>query len=272
VRALAALAPLALVACAETSSLQGAYAKAEARRLSMGLMREDDGNDVPFDQEYLARHFQRLAFYSGPPAASPSAFRPDDAFKLVKWRGAVRWSLRGDGVSDRDRADVAALFDRIARATGLTIEGRGGERADIAINIVTRRDRVWRSRWLGNRLIQTPLPDLDLWLASEHIPCMHMFRRSKSNSGYAVKIFMRDEASARLRRACPHEGIARSVGLLGPGRDVRPSIFNGDKEFALLTRHDELLLEILYDPRLSPGMTEAEAMPIVRRIAAELAL
>jgi hypothetical protein len=101
---------------------------------------------------------------------------------------------------------------------------------------------------------------------------MHMFRRSKSNSGYAVKIFMRDEASARLRRACPHEGIARSFGLLGPGRDVRPSIFNGDKAFALLTRHDELLLEILYDPRLSPGMTEDEAMPIVRRIAAELAL
>ncbi|MEZ5685909.1 MAG: DUF2927 domain-containing protein, partial [Paracoccaceae bacterium] len=40
--------------------------------------------------------------------------------------------------------------------------------------------------------------------------------------------------------------------------------------FALLTRHDELLLRMLYDPRLTPGMTEAEARPIVQTIAAEL--
>ncbi|WP_372802367.1 DUF2927 domain-containing protein, partial [Paracoccus seriniphilus] len=45
---------------------------------------------------------------------------------------------------------------------------------------------------------------------------------------------------------------------------------NDDEEFALLTRHDELLLQILYDPRLRPGMTAAEATPIVRSIATEL--
>ena len=38
----------------------------------------------------------------------------------------------------------------------------------------------------------------------------------------------------------------------------------------LINRHDELLLQILYDRRLRPGMTEAEAAPIVRRIAGEL--
>ncbi len=51
---------------------------------------------------------------------------------------------------------------------------------------------------------------------------------------------------------------------------ARPSIFNDDEEFALLTRHDELLLRILYDRRLQPGMTKAQAVPIVRQIAAEL--
>jgi len=52
---------------------------------------------------------------------------------------------------------------------------------------------------------------------------------------------------------------------------VRPSIFNDDGEFALLTDHDEDLLRILYDLRLAPGMTAEQAMPIVRRIAGELA-
>ena len=45
---------------------------------------------------------------------------------------------------------------------------------------------------------------------------------------------------------------------------------NDDEEFAYLTRHDELLLKILYDSRLRPGMTEAEARPIVLQIAREL--
>ncbi|MFT7253735.1 MAG: hypothetical protein ACI81Q_001152, partial [Paracoccaceae bacterium] len=48
---------------------------------------------------------------------------------------------------------------------------------------------------------------------------------------------------------------------------ARPSIFNDDEEFALLTTHDELLLRILYDPRLSPGMQPDQARPILRVIA-----
>jgi hypothetical protein len=67
-----------------------------------------------------------------------------------------------------------------------------------------------------------------------------------------------------------HEEIAQGLGLPNDSPAARPSIFNDDEEFALLTRHDELLLRILYDERLSPGMEPDEARPIVRRIAEEL--
>jgi Protein of unknown function (DUF2927) len=60
------------------------------------------------------------------------------------------------------------------------------------------------------------------------------------------------------------------MGLPNDDAAVRPSIFNDGKEFGVLTAHDELLLRILYDPRLEPGMTPATAMPLVRRIIAEL--
>ncbi len=60
------------------------------------------------------------------------------------------------------------------------------------------------------------------------------------------------------------------MGLLNDDENVRPSIFNDDQEFALLTRHDELLLRILYDRRLAPGMSPETAMPIVDQIVAEL--
>ncbi|MEL7179999.1 MAG: DUF2927 domain-containing protein, partial [Pseudomonadota bacterium] len=50
---------------------------------------------------------------------------------------------------------------------------------------------------------------------------------------------------------------------------ARPSIFNDDDEFALLTTHDELLLRMLYDARLQTGMDPAIAAPIARQIARE---
>ena len=81
---------------------------------------------------------------------------------------------------------------------------------------------------------------------------------------------IRSETPPRLRRSCVHEELAQGLGLANDSRQVRPSIFNDDEEFAYLTRHDELLLKILYDSRLRPGMTEAEARPIVLQIAREL--
>ena len=51
---------------------------------------------------------------------------------------------------------------------------------------------------------------------------------------------------------------------------ARPSIFNDDEEFALLTDQDELMLRMLYSPELRPGMSAAEARPIVESLAASL--
>ena len=81
---------------------------------------------------------------------------------------------------------------------------------------------------------------------------------------------IRAENPDLFRLSCIHEELAQGLGLANDSPAARPSIFNDDEEFALLTTHDELLLRILYDLRLSPGITADEARPIVRKIAAEL--
>ncbi|MDM7255630.1 MAG: DUF2927 domain-containing protein, partial [Paracoccus sp. (in: a-proteobacteria)] len=86
---------------------------------------------------------------------------------------------------------------------------------------------------------------------------------------HAVAV-IRAELPPRLRMSCIHEELAQGMGLANDSPRARPSIFNDDEEFALLTRHDELLLRLLYDRRLRPGMTQAEAAPLIRSIAAEL--
>jgi hypothetical protein len=84
---------------------------------------------------------------------------------------------------------------------------------------------------------------------------------------YAV---IRAEHPDLLRLSCFHEEIAQGLGLANDSRSARPSIFNDDEEFALLTTQDEYMLRMLYDPALQPGMTEAQARPIIETLAARL--
>jgi hypothetical protein len=80
---------------------------------------------------------------------------------------------------------------------------------------------------------------------------------------------IRSEQPDLMRLSCIHEEIAQGLGLANDSPGARPSIFNDDDEFALLTSHDEALLSMLYDPRLRPGMRLDEAHPILRELARE---
>jgi hypothetical protein len=81
---------------------------------------------------------------------------------------------------------------------------------------------------------------------------------------------IRAEHPDLMRLSCMHEEITQGLGLANDSPVARPSIFNDDEEFALLTPMDELMLKMLYNPLLTPGMTEAEARPIVDSLATAL--
>jgi hypothetical protein len=66
---------------------------------------------------------------------------------------------------------------------------------------------------------------------------------------------IRAEHPDLLRLSCLHEEIDPGPWPAERFPARRPSIFNDDEEFALLTTQDELMLKILYDPALRPGMT-----------------
>ena len=92
-----------------------------------------------------------------------------------------------------------------------------------------------------------------------------------SGNEYKTAIaLIRAEHPPLLRRSCIHEELAQGLGLTNDSPRARPSIFNDDEEFAYLTSHDEMLLRMLYDRRLQPGMSLDEARPIAARIAREM--
>ena len=71
-----------------------------------------------------------------------------------------------------------------------------------------------------------------------------------------------------MRQSCIEEELAQGMGLSNDSRDARPSIFNDDEEFGVLTRHDELLLRMLYSDSLRCGMSAGAVDDYVETLAA----
>ena len=76
-------------------------------------------------------------------------------------------------------------------------------------------------------------------------------------------------AQARSRGklvACIVEEITQVLGLPNDSDTAYPSIFNDHTPEDLLSTLDVVLLQLLYEPELKPGMTKTQVKPIVRKI------
>ncbi|AHM05606.1 Tellurite resistance protein (telA) [Roseibacterium elongatum DSM 19469] len=177
-----------------------------------------------------------------------------------------------DAQRAEDRSVLSTYASRLARVTDHSIRTvtSGGNFHVLFLN----RDEQRRAGDLVRDLVPGISPETvnEIQTLSRFTFCsVYAFSVAGGGSTYVAAIaIIRDEHPDLLRRSCIHEEVAQGLGLPNDSPAARPSIFNDDEEFALLTRHDELLLRMLYDDRLTPGMQPDEARPIVRRIAAEL--
>ena len=259
---------------AQSAALASYYQQVQNSLLAQGLLRTDRGTDVPITANMLATNFLRIAFYeeySGGGTVTQSA-----PITLTRWQAPVRVALHfGASVSpDRqsaDRAKVASYLARLAQLTGHDI-GLSDTNPNFFVTIANVNER----RALGPK-IRTALPQLS---ASQIAGVTNLDRSTyclvwtQSDSATAhyerAFVYIPSEHPDLMRLACIHEELAQGLGLPNDSGLNRPSIFNDDEEFALLTRQDEWMLRILYDPALRAGMTEAEARPIVQSLARRL--
>ena len=73
-----------------------------------------------------------------------------------------------------------------------------------------------------------------------------------------------------LRRRCIVEEVVQAAGLPADACEYAPSLFCESNHADRPTAADMVLLRALYDPRLAPGMPQAQAMPIAREVIREL--
>lgn len=84
-------------------------------------------------------------------------------------------------------------------------------------------------------------------------------------------ILIWDDLPPDYIRRCLIQEMAQSMGLPNDIDDRDGTVFSSGSNRNSLSESDKLMLQILYDERLQPGMSENEAMPIVREIISRAA-
>ncbi len=246
------------------------WRKYEAMLTDKGKLRADRAPaDAPYSNADLVRDFQAIMLHREHARKGGDFVKDAAARRLKKLAPEVRIDIRGSTVDDADMANIRDLMGRLGRVTGVHMV-ESPEDPTIRLMILTQEERLAFARYAA----QSPR-----WkFISQNVAnglgravCGTYYSRDRQRPGRVDYIIVIPaEVHGILRRSCIEEEMGQTFG---PGADydkARPSIFNDDAEFALMTDHDEDLLRILYDPRLKAGMTADEAMPVVEAIVQEL--
>lgn len=169
------------------------------------------------------------------------AFEPNDRSyyddRLWRWG----WPIRVEIIGSRAYRDlVAAQVTQLGEITGLPVEMDSG-RATMLIEFSRRDQRSYCN-----------------------------FRLLGSPGAYVAEIYIATDQPERHIRRCITQELSQAMGLLADTDGRRDTAFSSGIGTEYLTEADLALFAILYDRRLRAGMSREEAMPIVRRIVAEL--
>ena len=284
-----------MAGCAKQVSGGIDWYKVTAKLQSRGKMLTNRGRFEPLpDAETLAQNFRKAAFGEESNEAQELSGRDKKPpVHLRYWREPIVYQVLSLGGSGRLQAQTDIFMNRLAKLTGHPISAIApasdfpdAPEANVIIFQATDREmqrliaadgpltRGPNTYW---RVVKEQLREALVRWRVYPSPCGVQRRsvthpRSGQQMGetFFATVRIRAEVPEAFLDACIEEELGHVMGIGFDHRELHPSIFNDDQVFALLTRQDELMFRILYDPRLSPGMTPDEAMPIVREIAREL--
>ena len=297
IRRSAALAALALAGCsvapvqtaytppavtapsAKSVALAEYYADLQYNMRLRGLIREDDGAGVTtINGRILAENFEAIALFDEYQPGQAGFVARQTPSNIRRWEKPIRMSVEygasvPQGVRATDGAFVADYARHLSNLSGHLIQ-MTSQRPNYLVMVIGEDDRAaFANRFrsfvpgVSDRTIS------DFMNLPRSILCL-VYAFPSQNGGHsydrAVAV-IRAEHPTLMRRSCIHEELAQGMGLANDSPRARPSIFNDDEEFGFLTRQDEMLLKLLYDPRLHVGMSALDARPIVQQIAYELA-
>lgn len=185
--------------------------------------------------------------------------------RITKWMQPLRVYIRADVAPGQyARRDLRAQFKRLQRLTGLPVRFVPNRAAANFYVIFTNLDRFARTI---RATLRPARPRLARKLA--RADCVGVFSRNLRSSEIvaATVIIPVDHAFQRgIMHRCIVEETTQVMGLPNDSARIDITLFNDRARRDDLTRHDELLLRVLYHPAMRPGLNRAAALAVARRI------
>ncbi len=172
-----------------------------------------------------------------------------------KFVGPVRYSLISTSRVDR-RRQVRRYIAQLARTVqNLTFhETAEIETARLRIYLVDRSDyaaTIQATAWAGTDTAFLRRNDCAAVLAATHAGIVR-----------ALVYLAADDADSAFAH-CLAEEVAQSLGPANDSDALADSIFNDRSQINEFGRFDWLILNVLYDERVRPGMSEAQLRPLL---------
>lgn len=184
---------------------------------------------------------------------------------LMRWEDPVRYKVSfGNSVSDRQRARdkqaIGAYFNRLSGVSRHAI-APVSKNANFHVLVVSDAERRGIGQFLKTNVdgISNASVNRILRMNPNHLCMVIAVPHADRSRGYRSAVaIIRAEHTDRMRKSCIQEELAQGMGLPNDCKTAQHSIFNDNEMYGVLTKHDEALLQILYDPSLRSGMRQSE--------------
>ena len=180
-----------------------------------------------------------------------------------KWTGPVRFAVIN--ADPFQAAIVRYNMEVLAKLTGLQVDlVRTIKQSNFRIVFGTRGElRKFLAATVGDD------PSVRVLARS---PCFANLQITDGGVIQYAQAGIGKENRGELMRHCMLEELVQAFGPANDACKFRPSLFcDGPGTHGTgLTDGDKIIMKTLYDPRLKPGMSREQTMPIARKIIAEL--
>ncbi|MGD0332565.1 MAG: DUF2927 domain-containing protein [Xanthobacteraceae bacterium] len=187
-----------------------------------------------------------------------TAFRAELQFdrrieRIRKFDEPVRVFVVNRGAPDR-RAEIATIITDIhAHVDHLDVALTDDRQAaNFVVTLVQSRDfaRTIRAHYGPDKAKQIQ--------QSLHPQCLSGIGKDRSFRIRRAEVILPVDAGEFAFYDCAYEELLQALGVINDDNSVPWTMFNDNVQMGYFDVYDQYLLNILYDPRVRPGMTKAE--------------
>jgi hypothetical protein len=181
--------------------------------------------------------------------------------RIRKYDVPVRVYVDNRAKPDRRSEVAGAVADIGARIKHLDIAMTANpSAANVVVTMVKDRDlsrtiREFYGRDRGRRIQRSLEPQ-----------CLSGFRKDATYRITHSDVLLVVDAGDFIFYDCVYEEMLQALGPINDNETVPWTMFNDDVQMGFFDVYDQILLNILYDPRVKPGMTRAEVSAVLPEV------